>query len=70
MNWSLSLDPQNKINNGLLKKKQKTLLVREVKLKLERKEKYCSQDGNYRKFVFRARLKKLGYNSSINAAMI
>lgn len=68
--WSLSFDPQNNINSGLLKKNLKTLLARDIKLKLEREEKYCSQNGNYRKFVFQARLKRLGYDSSINAVMM
>lgn len=70
MNWSLSLYPQNKINSGLLKRNLKPLSASDIKLKLEREENYCSQDGNYRKCVFQARLKKLGCDFSVNAAMI
>ncbi|KAJ7396942.1 hypothetical protein BTVI_140495 [Pitangus sulphuratus] len=47
MNWSLSLGPQDKINSGLLKKIPKTLLRSDTKLKLERGEHYCSQDGSH-----------------------
>lgn len=68
-NWSLLLDPQNRINSGL-KKKVKTLLPSNKKVKLERGENNCSQDANYRKSGFQANLKKLGCNSLINAGMM
>lgn len=70
MNWSPLLDPQNRINSGLLKKKLKTLLPSNKKLKLEKGKNDCSQDGNYRKSVFQANLKQLGCNSLINAGMM
>lgn len=69
MDWSLPLDPPNKVNSDFLKKNLKAL-GKGYKTKIRKGKKYYRQDGNYIKYVFQARLKKLDGNFSINAAMM